>query len=781
MWRRARRHPILLSLAVLILLAIGSAAATGWYLLGEARRAGRLVSTVLTSQTGIPLFVDRAATDGAQRLVLYGLRVPPGDHFGGEIRVREVRVDGGLLPIVFPRGRSLSVVAVSPSVTLPQAGGPVAPPDAADFEGLRRLAIALMGWPADFSLAVAGGELGAGDQVFRFDLSGNKRGTGALAARITIHPPRNGPSPSTVGPALALDLTGGETDGTVRLTMRGVAAPLRLGSLWLRSLPAVARLALDAELVVPPRTGSTGAAGSAVEMTGRVEVGGETKDGPLTSHFASRYRADAGQVDLQRLSLDWGGGLRLAGSGRIEGLQSAPRLAVEMAGEAMGARLTGDLGFDNPTGDFTARIQADAVDGRRLLAEARRLLDLDSLGRAAVDVVVRHTTWTVKGTVGSSETRLAVHSTLEGVQARGVFADAALQGSLGLSAVLRRAGTGFELARLQPSTLTISHAGAPLAVVTARSGEASWPLTIEATLPQLSRMPQSPALPGKYTGRVAVTGALDRAGMGVQFAGQLTADLPRAEINLGAPVVLTDARAVVPIRWDTPASTVTPRALPSESTETTATNGRPGSVFVDQVAGYGFTLTRLVGSAEFRDGRLLLPDLGYVHYGGRGSGWLEAAIDGRAVPVRARLEGQRIDLSRLTREYGLTVAEISGIVHYLLVMQYSPAQGVVMVGQVSSADEGGQVSIEVIEKLLASAEVKAETTGVLRQTLENLRVFRYASLSGDVRVTRRGGYLNVSLEGKKRLGIFPAPVQAINLHNVPLGMLARLFARRAGE
>jgi ABC-type uncharacterized transport system permease subunit len=57
-------------------------------------------------------------------------------------------------------------------------------------------------------------------------------------------------------------------------------------------------------------------------------------------------------------------------------------------------------------------------------------------------------------------------------------------------------------------------------------------------------------------------------------------------------------------------------------------------------------------------------------------------------------------------------------------------------------------------------------------------VFRYASLTGDVRITRTGGYVNLSLEGKKRLGIFPAPVKAINLRNVPIGLLAGLFARR---
>jgi hypothetical protein len=249
--------------------------------------------------------------------------------------------------------------------------------------------------------------------------------------------------------------------------------------------------------------------------------------------------------------------------------------------------------------------------------------------------------------------------------------------------------------------------------------------------------------------------------------------LPRAEIDLGSPIVVTNATAEVPVSWRSSASTArTPEA------ENRLPSAAAGTIFIEQVAAYGFTLERLLSSVQFREGRLLLPDIKYVHYGGRGTGWLEAAIDGRAVPVRARLEGEYIDLARLTREYGLTVAEISGNVHYLLVLQYSPAQGIVVVGQIASDDDGGQVSIQAIEKLLASAQLEAESTGVLRQTLENLRVFRYASLSGDVRVTRTGGYVNLSLEGKKRLGVFPPPVKAINLRNVPIGMLVKLFARR---
>jgi len=85
--------------------------------------------------------------------------------------------------------------------------------------------------------------------------------------------------------------------------------------------------------------------------------------------------------------------------------------------------------------------------------------------------------------------------------------------------------------------------------------------------------------------------------------------------------------------------------------------------------------------------------------------------------------------------------------------------------------------VPAIERLLDSATVQAETSGVLRQTLENLRVFQYESMEGDLRVQGTGGHVDLSLRGRKRLGIFPAAVEAINFRNVPLSVLARTLGR----
>ena len=87
------------------------------------------------------------------------------------------------------------------------------------------------------------------------------------------------------------------------------------------------------------------------------------------------------------------------------------------------------------------------------------------------------------------------------------------------------------------------------------------------------------------------------------------------------------------------------------------------------------------------------------------------------------------------------------------------------------------MSIEPIQQLLDSATVQAETTGVLHQTLQNLRVFNYESLQGTLTWNQGAGHIDLSLKGKKRLGIFPGPVEAINFRNVPLTVLARTLTR----
>jgi hypothetical protein len=201
----------------------------------------------------------------------------------------------------------------------------------------------------------------------------------------------------------------------------------------------------------------------------------------------------------------------------------------------------------------------------------------------------------------------------------------------------------------------------------------------------------------------------------------------------------------------------------------------PGPVFAERATGFGLGLDRAIGEARLTDARLLAWPLRYTHYGGRGEGWIEAAVDGRAVPFRLRLDGLHLDLAQVVRETGTQLGHVTGTAWYTVSAELTRAQGLRASVQFGSEGEGGEVSLDAIEGLLASGAVEVETTGLLRQTLANLRSFPYASLYGEVRVGGGQARADVLLEGRRRLGIFPGPVESINVRNVPLAALVRAF------
>ena len=122
---RLRARPKLTALfGFLILLGVGAAAVLGPFLLDQ-RRAGRFLSQVLTRRLGVPIEVERATTDGASRFILKGIRIAPGGHWSGSVSIREIRIEGGVMPFVAPSGRRLDVVAVSARVALAPRTTPV--------------------------------------------------------------------------------------------------------------------------------------------------------------------------------------------------------------------------------------------------------------------------------------------------------------------------------------------------------------------------------------------------------------------------------------------------------------------------------------------------------------------------------------------------------------------------------------------------------------------------------------------------------------------------------
>src|SRR2546425_5334803 len=129
---RARRSLIVLALAATVTVA---ALAVAWYVLGEERRLGRLLTGGLASRTGLPISVERAAMDGS-RLRLRGVRLPATAGRPLDVRIGEVEVIGGVLPLLAPSGRRVSAVARATSVTVPEIAG--GPPDAAGVGAPRR-------------------------------------------------------------------------------------------------------------------------------------------------------------------------------------------------------------------------------------------------------------------------------------------------------------------------------------------------------------------------------------------------------------------------------------------------------------------------------------------------------------------------------------------------------------------------------------------------------------------------------------------------------------------
>jgi hypothetical protein len=243
------------------------------------------------------------------------------------------------------------------------------------------------------------------------------------------------------------------------------------------------------------------------------------------------------------------------------------------------------------------------------------------------------------------------------------------------------------------------------------------------------------------------------------FRGRLDARVVRGAVLDGA-VSLGGATLALPVAWGTDGS-----------------SPAPGAFSAERVSGYGLAIERVTSAPRLRAGALVFPDLRYVHAGGAGQGWMELAVDDRPIRLRAHLEAEHVDLARASREAGATMARVTGNVRYSAAAQYTVAGGLDAAAHVESEKGGGDVAIDAIQSLLQSATVQVETTGILRQTLENLRAFQYESLEGDLTLRRGRGYVDLSLRGRKRFGIFPGPVEAINLRNVPLSILARTLAK----
>lgn len=741
--RRPGGHPILFALGGGLLLLVLVALAAAWYALGEERRTGRLLSRFLSRQVGIPIVVERVVAESS-RLTLRGISIPPGGHWGGAIEIRELRVEGGVLPVIFPRGRALTVVAVSTSVTIATETTPFIPPAPDTFTAIRSAALRLFEWPAVVSLEMKGGELHSGSSTLAFDLKGEKTRDGKLVLHLDL---RGVAGP----PGLTVEALGEAAGGNVVLMVRAEGDPRRLGQFWPSALPALGQLTAEADLTISalPELGVTGG------LTA-TPVGGESP-APINTRFAFRYHPRAQRVDLSRFDLQWGPALRLELTGSGEELEKAPRLAARMTGTVDESRLTGELTYGRTSGVLTAKLDLQPF-------VAGRLMERLGYPRPTFEVRARSGGLRLHGQLERSDGQRVEGSVdLVDVEASPWRTQVPLRANLRFAGTLSRRDGKVSPAWLDRGELSLASPRGVVARLTAQSQSRSrevgglWPLSVEAQIPDLTRLPSVGTLPFTLSGDARVSGTLNWMSTGSVFSGHLAARVPKGEVNLGGPVVISDLGASLPLAW----------------------GGReeapPGAVTAESLSAFGFVLHRLRSPGRIQGSVLSLSQITYAHYGGSGRGWAESEFAGASVPLRMRLEGEGVDLATLVTEYGLTVGRITGKVGYRLTAQYSQAQGFVAAGHVASDPPGGQVNIDALKKLLAYAE--ADPTGILKRTLETLSVFSYQSLAGDIRVGPQGGRLSLSLQGKKRLGLFPGPVQAINFQNIPISLLVKTFGQ----
>ncbi|MBI2152303.1 MAG: hypothetical protein HYU24_01185 [Candidatus Rokubacteria bacterium] len=744
------RRRILLSLGGGLLLLGVLALALGWYALGEERRTARLLSRFLSRQVGIPIRIERATAEPS-RLTLRGVRIPPGQHWSGSLEIRELRVEGGVLPVVFPSGRSVSVVAVSTSVTLAKEPAPLTALAPETLTAIRATLLRFLEWPAVVSLEMKGGEIRSGNETLAFDLGGEKAGDGKLALRLDFQ--RAGePTALAVSVQVASEVLADAPSPDVRLVFHIEGDPRRLGPFWPSGLPALSRLRAEGDLLlsgVPE-----------LDVTGMFTAALATGSAPLGGGVAARYRPRQQRVDLAQLALNRGPALRLDLRGSAEELDTTPRLTVKVDGTVDGSRVTGDATYTGGSAGLRAKLDLRPF-------AAGPLLDRFGFSRPAFEVRAENAALTLEGRVqGKDRLQLQGVLGLEGVEAPWAT-KARLRAKIRVSGALTRGDKGISVAALDSGELALASSAGEIGLVALRPRVASGrlgelgPLAVEAGIPDLSRLPVFEAFPLKLSGDARLEGTLEWRDSGSRFAGTLTARVPGGEITVGGPIALSGLKAALPLAWG-----------PGEEAPA-------GTVTAESLTAFGFVLRRLASPALVRGSVLSLPEISYVHYGGSGQGNARGDLGGVAVPLQMRLEGEGVNLATLTTEYGLTVGRITGKVRYLLVLQHSQARGLVLAGHAAADPPGGEVAIDALKKLLAYAE--ADPSGILKRALENLSVFSYASLEADIRVGPQGGRVSLSLEGKKRFGLFPGPVRAINFQNVPLSLLVRTFGQPRRE
>jgi hypothetical protein len=590
----------------------------------------------------------------------------------------------------------------------------------------------MLDWPGDFQVTVEDARVQAGGNAYRVTTRGDK--TGGVATAVVRLGTADQPD------VFKADLQAQPIEPRgVSLQVHGTGDPSRLLARWPASLPT--------PLTLDVRADARFAADAPVGATGRSTIGTPGAH-PIVVDFTSSYDPRQRRLTVTRYSVVRAPDVRLEGDADVSSADDGIRVGFSARGEVEGSPLTGRGAWESASGRFDGEASFAALDMDRI---ARRL-GFGPVAASARDVVARFS-----GATAGPRPAASVQVRAGQVSAAalpGAVLGATLDARLGLAGGSEVAG----VSRVDRATLTLSRDKRTVAVLTAASPPTSlWPLALQAQAADLEPLGSVVPAVKRLSGGARFSGEARHAGR-VTVQGALEATLAQAELDVGAPLVMSELRTRIPVLFGT-----------------TSTSG-PGTLALARLVGQGVAVTDVTGVPELVDGRFLVRDVRYAHAGGRGTGWLEATASAGTPKARARLDATGVDLAALLSETGVPLGRATGRLRYTVTAQYPASSGLVALVRATS-EEGGEVSIDAIQQLLESAQVQAETTGLLQQTLQNLRVFPYESLTAEIRVSAREARLDLSLVGRKRLGIFPAPVEAINLRNVPLRLLARAFAR----
>jgi hypothetical protein len=505
------------------------------------------------------------------------------------------------------------------------------------------------------------------------------------------------------------------------------------------------RLALDPD-----------AAGHA--LTGELRAERVEADGVGASPAAARYRARLGsgwapgRVDLDglRLRLD---GVTFQGkagydvpTGRLDAELTAPGFE---ASALVGRLAPGWLGPGDRLGLSGLRLVATGLEPAGLDA-GRLLIQAGSVAARRGQAEVAAGRVTARADLDPAGIALALEAeslALAAAELRTPVPRLVARGGL-----VRADDGGLRLGQLD---LAIQDAqGREALTAGVRPGTRPGSLAVSARAPQLERLGWLwPAVRREVKG----TARLDVEVSGDGFAeadGRVVLDVAESELP-DLKVSIRELRADVPVH----------RGVAGEPPW--------GTLEVGELIGYGVVVRDVTTPVRVWKGRLLLNDLTYALYSGTGKGWSEVDLEPEGLRVRGEVSGAGVRIEEFMSAYGIRGGTMTGLLGYELDYDYRAGQ----LGVKGRFDvpEGGTVNIEILDRLLAYAE--ADPTGIVRGTLTNLRVFDYKRAEALVRSAGGGIRVSVTLRGRERLLVFPAPVPEINIRNLPLSFLSRQFPR----